>query len=313
MTWLYTPTAQTTGLSVEQVGGKALGLYWLKRCGFDTPSTWVLSTRAFDALIEEMGAVGWIAKLARVTAGRPDWTTTELSLQELSTVRQMLYQAFMRTPLPLAVIEALGSLPQDVSHWAVRSSATVEDGSAHSFAGHFKSYLFVPGGPKLIQAIREVWASTFDKRVLHYRARNGTPVPRMAVILQPMSAIGERDRAGVAFSESPIPGLEGVLIQATFGAGVTVVGGEGGELKCVNGTRVTTHAQAPTRIMVAAKDKGLQPALVRSEQVLTDAEAFRLATLVREIKSRYGRPVDVEFVWLADQEPVFVQVRPLTR
>jgi pyruvate,water dikinase len=312
MTWLYAPAAQTTGLSVEQVGGKALGLYWLQSHGFSAPPTWVLSTRAFDVMVEAMGATGWIAKLARATAGGPDWAAAELALRELSALGQKLYRAFMHTPLPQGVAEALRALPQNVSHWAVRSSATVEDGSTHSFAGHFTSCLFVPRGPKLIKAVREVWASTFDKRVLHYRAQHGTPVPRMAVILQPMSAITERDRAGVAFSESPIPGLEGVLIQVTFGAGVTVVGGEGGELKCVNGAQVTTHSQAPAHIMVTARDEGLRPALARSRHVLTDTEAFQLAVLVCEIESRYGRPVDVEFVWRAGQEPVFVQMRKLT-
>jgi phosphoenolpyruvate synthase/pyruvate phosphate dikinase len=312
MMWLYSPTTKSDGVSAELMGGKALGLYWLQSHGFATPQTWVLSTQAFDAMVQAAGVADQIAVLAEATADKPDWLITERRLRALSDVRHQLAEALQTTPLPDPVRAALQALPQNETLWAVRSSATVEDMHSHSFAGQFSSCLSVPSGQSLAEAIRTVWASAFDKTVLHYRAQHGTAMPRMAVVLQPMEPITADDRAGVIFSQSTIPELRGVLIQATFGAGTTVVGRGGGEIKCVNGAQVTPCFWTPEHIMVTAASGGMQSAPPRFDAVLADKEAVQLARQVQEIADQYGRPVDVEFVWRKGREPVFVQVRALT-
>ena len=45
---------------------------------------------------------------------------------------------------------------------AVRSSATTEDSSAHSFAGQLKSFLYVEGPEALLEAVKGCWASAFS-------------------------------------------------------------------------------------------------------------------------------------------------------
>jgi len=203
--WLYPPTTKPDGVSAELVGGKALGLYWLQSRGFATPQTWVLSTQAFDAMVQAAGIANQITALAEATEDKPDWATTVRRLRALSDVQRELTEALQTTPLPDPVWAALQALPQNKVLWAVRSSATVEDMHSHSFAGQFSSCLSVPSGPSLAEAIRTVWASTFNKNALHYRAQHGTVMPRMAVVLQPMEPITADDRAGVIFSQSTIP------------------------------------------------------------------------------------------------------------
>lgn len=313
MMWLYSPTTKSDQVSVELIGGKALGVYWLRNRGFAAPQTWVLSTQAFDAMVQAAGITHQIAALAEATADKPDWVTTVYRLRALSDVLRELTEALQTTPLPDPVCASLQALPQSEALWAVRSSATVEDMHSHSFAGQFSSCLSVPSGPDLAEAIRTVWTSTFSENALHYRAQHGTAMPRMAVVLQPMQPITADDRAGVVFSESTIPEMQGVLIQATFGAGLTVVGRGGGEIKCVEGTEVTPCFWTPEHIMVTAADGGMEPAPPRFETVLAKHEAIQLARQVREIARQYGRPVDIEFVWRKGKEPVFVQVRALTR
>jgi len=310
--WLYPPTTKPDGVSAELVGGKALGLYWLQSRGFATPQTWVLSTQAFDAMVQAAGIANQITALAEATEDKPDWATTVRRLRALSDVQRELTEALQTTPLPDPVWAALQALPQNKVLWAVRSSATVEDMHSHSFAGQFSSCLSVPSGPSLAEAIRTVWASTFNKNALHYRAQHGTVMPRMAVVLQPMEPITADDRAGVIFSQSTIPELRGVLIQATFGAGTTVVGRGGGVIKCVNGAQVTPCFWTPEHIVVTAANGGMQSAPPRFEAVLADKEAVQLAKQVHEMADQYSRPVDVEFVWRKGREPVFVQVRALT-
>ncbi len=307
--WLYPPETPFESVSVETVGGKAIGLYWLRSRRFSVPPTWTLSVQAFDAVVEAAGIGGQIAALEEATADQPDWAGTERALHSLADVRGQVVEALQKAPLPAPIAEALEALPGGL--WAVRSSATVEDGAAHSYAGQFHSALAVPAGPPRLQAIRDVWSSAFGPSVLHYRAQHRTAMPRMAVILQPMPPITADDRAGVVFSESTLAGQTGVVIQATFGVGLTIVGGGGGEVKCVHDSQVQTYRQPPTQILVTGQEGGVEPAPPRSDTVLSDVEALRLARQVREIARQYGRPVDVEFSWRARQEPMLVQVRAL--
>ena len=299
-------------LSVDLIGGKALGLCWLQESGYRIPDTWVLSTAAFDAVIATAGLGDHVAALEQATAQQPDWRSVELALQALEGRRHDLVAALRTSPLPEAVRAALEKVGRKAPYWAVRSSATVEDGARHSFAGQFQSFLSVPGGDALIEAVRAVWASTFDKNALHYRAQHGTPLPRMAVILQPMPPISVRDRAGVAFSHSPLLGHPGVMLQGAFGAGLAVVGAGEGEVKCVDGARVTTISRLSTHILVSGRSGGMRPTPKRLGPILNDAEALYLAGQVQEIAARYGRPADVEFIWPPAAPPTFLQVRPIS-
>ena len=92
-------------------------------------------------------------------------------------------------------------------------------------------------------AMCKVWASNYSREALLYCAQVASPVPRMAVVLQPMEPLTARDRSGVAFSHSPAPSMPGVLIQASFGSGQVVVGGRGGDLYGVQGKKAgAAHA-----------------------------------------------------------------------
>jgi len=80
------------------------------------------------------------------------------------------------------VAEVAGHAPR----WAVRSSATVEDGHGLSYAGMFRTELDVPAAD-VPAAIDRVRASVRSRRVTAYRrwARAGARSVGMAVLLQP--------------------------------------------------------------------------------------------------------------------------------
>jgi phosphoenolpyruvate synthase/pyruvate phosphate dikinase len=83
-------------------------------------------------------------------------------------------------------------------------------------------------------------------------------------------------------------------------------------VKCVSEAEITTFPQPSPHILVTAPDGGLQKAAARFKSVLTDGEAALLARTIQEIAPQYGRPVDVEFIWRDGEEPMLVQVRPIT-
>jgi pyruvate,water dikinase len=106
---------------------------------------------------------------------------------------------------------------------AVRSSASCEDSPQTSFAGMFKTVLGVKP-PEIINAIREVLGSIFNKRVADYceaRSIDQNKI-RMAVIVQRM--INSRV-SGVCFTRSQDE-RGPILIEACFGLGEALVSGK---------------------------------------------------------------------------------------
>ena len=88
--------------------------------------------------------------------------------------------------------------------WAVRSSATNEDGAHASFAGVYRTRLGIPL-EEIGSAVKDLWLSIWDERVLNYHATSGLSgaPPAMAVVIQPLL---EAQAAGVAYSVHPLTG-----------------------------------------------------------------------------------------------------------
>ena len=108
--------------------------------------------------------------------------------------------------------------------WAVRSSATNEDGSRASFAGVYRTRLGIPL-EEMGSAVKDLWLSIWDERVLNYHATSGlsgTP-PAMAIVIQPLL---EALAAGVAYSIHPLTGrATQVVINAVAGLAAALVDG----------------------------------------------------------------------------------------
>lgn len=295
---------------IAAVGGKGYGLYWLASRDFPTPPTWVLSTEAFDLVVRRMELQNLIADLEKTLQSMgDDWLSGQQAMEAIEPQRSALADYLAQAILPEPIGKALERLILMQTQWAVRSSATVEDRPGQSFAGQFLSLLSVPAGRPLWDAIRTVWSSNYRREVLAYCVQRRVPLPRMAVVLQPMEAITPQDRSGVAFSHSPVPTMSGVLIQVAYGAGETVVMGYGGDLYSVEGEQVRVQPMPPPQIRITGPQGYLVSATPPAGLPLTEEEARHLALLVGQVAEAWGGPVNVEFVWRAGQEPQLVQVR----
>ena len=315
---LFTPWGREDGdqrhiPQVERVGGKGRGLYWLAANSFPVPPTWVLSTVAFDMVVERAGLREAVAEIGRAMAGLAgEWAAAQQALEALEPRRAEVVEALRQAEMPDRVGAALADLPLAPAQWAGRSSATVEDNPRHSFAGQFLSLLSVPKGIPLWNAIRRVWASTFRREALMYCAQNVAPLPRMAVALEPMDPITAEDCSGVVFSHSPVELLPGVMIQVAFGAGEVVVAGYGGDIYSVQGEQVQVQPMPPSEIRVTGTEGYTVPQALPEGRALTEEKARELARLVLQVAERWGEPVNVEFVWRMGEGPTIVQVRSAT-
>ena len=206
---------------------------------------------------------------------------------------------------------------------AVRSSGTLEDLPGAAFAGQHDTLLGIRGADAAVDAIRRCYASLWNAHVLPYRERMGLDHldAAMAVVVQKMVQVGEREAAGVAFSVDPVRGaLDQVLINAAFGLGETVVGGE----EPVDEYRLQRSDLAEVEAVIAEKSHALVTAAANgTRQVALPAEQANspaldagqrraVAQLALAAEQHFGFPQDIEWAW-QDGKLYLLQSRAVTR
>ncbi|HWN38849.1 MAG TPA: PEP/pyruvate-binding domain-containing protein, partial [Gammaproteobacteria bacterium] len=94
-------------------------------------------------------------------------------------IREWILEARFPPALEAAVLAALERMDRERADRrsplavAVRSSATAEDLPDASFAGQQETFLNVRGGPDVVRAMHEVFASLFNDRAIAYRVHHG--------------------------------------------------------------------------------------------------------------------------------------------
>lgn len=310
--WLVTldALARDTELSDRKnVGGKAARLAWLRRHGFLVPETWVLPQKAFVAALRELSPACEPRSLLRSASGRAVYTRAAEARQEILSAK---------LPSHLAEeIEELWAKHGASAPWgfAVRSSATCEDGALVSMAGLAESVLGVRGAPGLIDAVRRVWASIASGRALGYLAAHGVRDVGMAVVLQP---IVRATAAGVMFTRKailPASGARERIINAGFGLGSPVVDGvtTPDMLRVAeDGTVIESTTARKLRAAVVG-DAGLtEIAVERPDDPALSPEKIReLADVARRLEAVEDVAWDVEFACEGDRVWI-VQARHVT-
>jgi pyruvate, water dikinase len=298
------------------VGGKASKLGELVREGLPVPPGFVVTTESYIAFLDGTALHAQLeAALETLELERPD---------SVDAVSRRIRDAFEATEFPPELREEiLGAFREytrghDVKFSAVRSSATAEDLETASFAGLQETYLNVAGEEGILEAIRRCWGSLFTPRVLVYRGRKGFDhrAVQLAVLVQKMvdSAV-----SGILFTRDPNTGENHMIIEAGWGLGEAIVGGEvTPDHYVVDGvTQRIIHKQVSGQAwrLVRAEGGGNRredvPAADQARQKLTDERIGRLASLARVIESHYRRPMDVE--WCQEDGQLYiVQARPVT-
>lgn len=202
---------------------------------------------------------------------------------------ETLLAGFPESEMIAGLTDAFG----ETSYFAVRSSATGEDGAAFSFAGQFESYLSVRPD-ELAGRIEDVRRSAFSERVTAYRKHHGlSEVGGVAVIIQEMV---NADAAGVAFGANPLTGnRQEKVINAVFGLGDALVSGElNADQFVLNGVEIQ-----------------FVPADEQAGPTLTNAQIYRLGEILDTLARELGQPQDVEFAVRNDQV-YLLQTRPIT-
>ncbi|HZY91689.1 MAG TPA: phosphoenolpyruvate synthase [Thermoplasmata archaeon] len=308
--------AEVSDADLALVGGKAGKLGELVRQGLPVPPGFVVTTEAYSAFVDQTALAAEVpSALETLDLNRPE---------SVDAVAKRIRSAFEATEFPpevraaiVAAFEAYGT-KHGVRFSAVRSSATAEDLEGASFAGLQETYLNMTGTDQVLAAIRKCWGSLFTPRVLVYRARKGFDHAqvKLAVVVQKMV---DSVVSGILFTRDPNTGENHMIIEAGWGLGEAIVGGEvTPDHYVVDGAtqRIVLKQLSEQSFKLIRDEAGgnrrvdLEPA-ERKAQKLPDEKIVKLASLARVIESHYRRPMDVE--WCADDQSLFiVQARPVT-
>ncbi len=300
------------GAVLETVGGKGASLARLARAGFPVPPGFDVTTGAYLDFVERGGLrEPMMAAMSAVDVTDP--ARFEVASEQISA---LFAGRAMPAATAAAIVSAYAALGDDVVV-AVRSSATAEDLPGMSAAGQQDTYLNIRGADSVLDAVRRCWASLWTARAIGYRARHGVVAGQahMGVVVQQFVPA---DAAGVLFTVNPAGGRDQVVLNASWGLGEAIVGGQvTPDIVVVDraGGGIIDYQVGSKSVMTVPADTGTRdqdtPATLRDTPVLTAGEASELARVGLAIEDLYGQPVDVE--WARAERKLFVvQARPVT-
>jgi len=321
---LFLNWAEACQAGPAKVGGKGWNLGRLVRYGFPVPAGGIISTEAYSLFIEENGLISVQRKL---------WdniTTTNISekssLRSLAGFRAKIMSGTLPPGVEKEIASWLESLGNPVRSMAIRSSASLEDSGAVSFAGIHESFLNVSGIQNIAEAIKGCYASLWTPRAVSYRRRFNISDEELlpAVVIMDMV---KAEAAGIGFTCDPKTGKQDVLvINANYGLGESVVSGmvEPDEYHLGTDTimpKIIAKQTGKKEGKTVPKDGGGTVFLDRDNsenynkgQVLADEDILKLALLIQRVYEALGegeQHQDVE--WVFNGKDFFlVQSRPVT-
>lgn len=184
--------------------------------------------------------------------------------------------AFTEDKLKSEATQKLNDLLDERKLYAVRSSATIEDAKDESWAGQFETFLNVE--QQQVTAKIEACHNSSKDRARTY-SQNHKKF-NVSVVVQEML---NPEYAGVLFTEDPVTGEDGFVIEYVEGLGETLVSGKAD----------------PTRIVLGVNDQQ------------APFNINELSELAKQVLDLFGTPQDIEWAW-ADHKIWLVQARPIT-
>ena len=299
----------------SRFGGKAVNTSRLHRGGFRVPAGFSISGQHYGDLI----AVPEIQSVVNRLEATED---LEELLLHASDLEKLVERYEMPENLKRSILDAKMALERESGErahgYAVRSSATVEDGTSISFAGQAESYLCVRNDEDLLESVKRVWRSVLTPRALMYLQSKGIPLSRvrMSVMIQEMVPA---EVSGVLFTANVVTSDKNqILVEAVRGLGEPLVSGratpdtyivEKGSFKILEqslgrmNSMLVATADGPAAIPVAEKLHGVP--------VLDDKALHTIVETGLRIEELMGSPQDIEWC-LEGNQLVILQSRPIT-
>ncbi len=299
------------------VGGKGANLGELTRAGFPVPNAFVLTTSAYDYFIKKANLFEKINEELKSIDRSSDDSLTAAS----ERIRDIFETCEIPKDLKEDIVKSYNKLfgKGKEGFVAVRSSATAEDLPDASFAGQQETYLNVHGEEDLFDKVRKCWSSLFTARAIAYREKQGFAHEdvKLAVVVQKMV---NSEVSGIMFTVDPNSGVKEIVIEAGYGLGEAIVGGEvtPDTYKVDKNTMKVKKKRISTQKWKYTKDpkdghtvKVDIPDEKQKLQKIDDRRVSEVAEIGRQIEIHYDKPMDMEWC-IEDNKVYIVQARPIT-
>ena len=323
---------------INIVGGKGLNLAVMYAMKLPVPPGFVVTIQSYKFFLEENRLqikinnlldnldVEDTEKLQNVSKGIQEMI---LEAEVPNLVKKAIFDAYADFNVDRAVSKALGDknalnslikAGRDLSFVALRSSANGEDLGEASFAGQQATYLNVRGKEEVVLAVQKCWASLFTARAIYYRVKNNFSHEKVfiAVVVQRMV---NSEISGIMFSANPATNNKNeVMIEAAFGLGEVVVGGEitpdtyivDKDSLEIGSKKVARQEYGLFKEVYTGRNvkKNLSEA-EGGKQKLSDSDIVELTKYAKVLEEHYKKPMDSE--WAVEGGKIYlVQTRPIT-
>lgn len=328
--------SELSNKDVPIAGGKGASLAEMYMHKFPIPPGFVITAQAYQYFIERSG----LSHQMKNILDNLNVDDTKALNNASEKIRAMISNAEMPKDLADAIVDAYEVLDVDKQKLAgatatamdilkkgheppfvaVRSSATTEDLATASFAGQQETFLNVKGSSKLLQKVKDCFASLFTSRAVYYRTKKGFPHEKsyLAVVVQKMV---NSDKSGVIFSKNPVSIENNIVIEAVFGLGEGIVSGQIKPDHYVvspdmHNFKILESKVSEKRMAIIRDSSGNNKSVKLShdramQKVLENYEIKRLAQYALQLEEHYRKPQDIEFA-IEGTEIYIVQSRPIT-
>ena len=325
---------------VASVGGKTASLGEMARelvpRGVQVPNGFAITAQAYAHVLDQADA--W-PRLHRALDGLDASDVDDLA-RRAQAAREIVQAAPLPADMVAEILAAYARLRAEYGDdltVAVRSSATAEDLPDASFAGQHESFLNIAGEARLLDAVRQCFASLFKDRAISYRVDRGIDHFKVFLSVAVMKMVrSDRAASGVIFTLDTETGFrDAVFITGAYGLGENVVQGtvDPDEFYVFKPTLKLGHRAVLRRKlggkeirMVYAKAAGREttrnvptPLDDQRRYCLSDSEVLALADMAVTIEDHYsrkaGRPTPMDVEWAKDGldgRLYIVQARPET-
>jgi len=325
---------------VALVGGKNASLGEMVRelgaQGVRVPNGFAVTAEAYRYLLDQSHA--WQG--LRDALDGLDVKDVDDLARRARRAREIIHGAALPDDLVAEIVSAYARLREEYGEQltlAVRSSATAEDLPTASFAGQHETFLNISGQARLLDSIRQCFASLFMDRAIAYRVDHGIDHLKVYQSVGVMKMVrSDLAASGVIFSLDTETGFRDVVfITGAYGLGENVVQGtvDPDEFYVFKPTLEQGHRAVLRRKlggkqirMVYAQAAGREttrnmptPPESQARYCIGDDEVLELADAAVRIEAHYSRkagqptPMDVE--WAKDGldgKLYIVQARPET-
>ena len=306
-----------------RVGGKSANLgEMVNKVNVPVPPGFATTSEAYQQFME----YNKLKDLIKDTLTGLDTHDMRALARAGNRIRSAIQRAEMPRDLEHQIIDAYKKLGVMVSQLnplvAIRSSATAEDLPGASFAGQQDTYLNISGEKKIMQKVKDCYASLFTNRAISYRVDKGFSHfdVSLSVVFQKMVK-SDTAVSGVMFTIDPDSGFNNVItINGSYGLGEYVVQGivTPDEFIVFKPKMTIIEKKLGTKKVKLVRSKtGNSEKKVSKEDsskfCLTDKHVNELAEYGKLIENHYGCPMDIEWALDGDTKKLYiVQARPET-